>query len=227
MTATLIGIPGSHPVLAAELMLRYRGVSYRRIDLPNRLHRPFVGTVPVLHLDGRRIRTTMAIARELELSNGDAEAWADDVLQDCARVLAQWAAKHDPASLWTFAAESKLPFPKPLLKAILPLLGRAIFSTIRIPDDAVRERLAALPSHLDHCDDLLAHGVIGGDEPNAADFQIAACVRLLTLFDDLRAPIVERPVGGFALRVAPDYPGRFAAVFPPEWLSAQERSKPR
>lgn len=227
MTARLLGIPGSHPVLAAELMLRHRAVPYRRIDLPNRLHRPFVGTVPVLYLGGRHIHTTLAIARALDLSDGEAERWADDTLQDCARVLAQWAAKHDPASLWTFAEGSHLPGPKLLLKAILPLLGRAIFATIRIPDQAVRERLAALPAHLDHCDELIAHSVIGGAEPNAADFQIATCVRLLTLFDDLRPAIVERPVGALALRLAPDYPGRFAAVFPAEWLSAQERSSPR
>ena len=31
MRATLLGVPGSHPSLAAELMLRHKGIAYRRI----------------------------------------------------------------------------------------------------------------------------------------------------------------------------------------------------
>ena len=73
MTATLYGIPASHPVYATTLMLERKGVEYKRIDLPQWFHRPllrllrFPGTtVPALVLDGRRILTTMAIARALD-----------------------------------------------------------------------------------------------------------------------------------------------------------------
>jgi glutathione S-transferase len=227
VSARLLGVPGSHAVLAAELMLRHRGIAYRRIDVPNGLHRRIVGTVPVLWLDGERIQTTRAIAARLGLSDGAAEVWADETLQDCVRVLGRWAAKNDPSSHWSFAAGSHLPVPKLVLRPIVPVLGRALFARVQIPADAVRARLQELPSHLDHCDDLIAQGVIGGEKPNAADFQVAASVRLATLFDDLRDAIVERPVGRLALRLAPDYPGRFAPVFPAAWLSAQERSSPR
>ena len=73
MTATLYGIPGSHPVYATTLMLERKGVEYKRIDLPQWFHRPllrllrFPGTtVPALVLDGRRLQRSKAIARALD-----------------------------------------------------------------------------------------------------------------------------------------------------------------
>ena len=39
MRATLFGVAASHPSLAAELMLRHKGVDYRRVDLPTVTHR--------------------------------------------------------------------------------------------------------------------------------------------------------------------------------------------
>ena len=73
MTATLYGIPASHPVYATTLMLDRKGIEYKRIDLPQWFHRPllrllrFPGTtVRALVLDGRRIQTRKAIARALD-----------------------------------------------------------------------------------------------------------------------------------------------------------------
>lgn len=39
-------------------------------------------------------------------------------------------------------------------------------------EEAVRNTLARLPELLDHVDALIAAGTIGGERPNAADFQI-------------------------------------------------------
>jgi glutathione S-transferase len=39
-------------------------------------------------------------------------------------------------------------------------------------------QLAALSEQLDHVDGLLAAGVIGGEQPNAGDFQIATSARV-------------------------------------------------
>ena len=39
MSVTLYGIPASHPVYAAMLMLERKGVEYRRVDLPQWFHR--------------------------------------------------------------------------------------------------------------------------------------------------------------------------------------------
>jgi glutathione S-transferase len=60
--------------------------------------------------------------------------------------------------------------------------------------DRVRdEYLPALSAHLDHVDGLIADGVLGGERPNVADFQIASSVRLLMALDDLRPMIAARP----------------------------------
>ncbi|MDQ3586743.1 MAG: hypothetical protein M3375_00085 [Actinomycetota bacterium] len=84
----------------------------------------------------------------------------------------------------------------------------------RASDEAIRRDLAALPGLLDHVDELIAEGVIGGEALNAADFQIAASVRLLLTMDDLRSGIERRPAGAHALRVAPHFPGRIPPVLP-------------
>ena len=85
-------------------------------------------------------------------------------------------------------------------------------------DENVRRDLAALPGMLQQVDDWIAAGVLGGEEPNAADLQIAPSVRLAMTFDDLRPAIESRPAGKLAMRVVPDYPGKTPPVFPPAWL---------
>ena len=75
-------------------------------------------------------------------------------------------------------------------------------------DFATAERaIRELPAMLDHIDQLLADGVIGGDEPNAADLQIAPTVRLLLTVGDLRPLIEGRPLAAWARSVAPEAPG--------------------
>ena len=65
---------------------------------------------------------------------------------------------------------------------------------------------------------LLASGVIGGDDLNVADFQIATSLRLAMSLDDLRPAIEHRPAGKLALRVVQHYPGRVPPVLPAAWL---------
>jgi glutathione S-transferase len=88
---------------------------------------------------------------------------------------------------------------------------------MRTSEATARACLAALPGQLDRVDALLAEGVIGGERPNAADFQIAPSVRLMLCFDQLRDQIDARPAGAHARRYVPDYPGRFREVFPAQW----------
>ena len=78
--------------------------------------------------------------------------------------------------------------------------------------------LAQLPELLDHVDSLIADGVIGGDELNAADFQIAPGVRLLMALDQLRPMIEGRPAAALATRVVPNFRGRVPAGLPADWL---------
>jgi glutathione S-transferase len=221
-----------------ELMLHHKGIPYRRRDLPNmsqRVFLPLLGyrgrTVPVLRADDRRVEGTMRIARFLDeqrpdpaLAPDDAralelEAWADDTLQDNARRLAQWAAKHDRRSVLAFALGSRLPLPRPLLRTTIPVLAPLLLARFPATDEGARRRLEELPAHLDRVDAAIAEGVIGGAEPNAADFQVATSVRLLTLLEQVRPFVESRPAGKLALRLAPEYPGRFGPVFPDDWLA--------
>ena len=233
--ATLIGVAGSHPSLAAELMLRHKGIPYTRYDLPNISHRAILPllryratTVPVMKLDGRRVTTTRRIARALDalqpappLVTGEAmeraEAWADDTLQDTVRRLTRWAVVHDSEAMASFLAGAHPPVTA--LAPLLPVLRPAIGLQMRVPDTAAQACAQALPAALDRVDALLAEGVIGGEQANAADFQVATCVRLAMTLDQLRERIAARPAGAHALRICPDYPGRLRAVVPEEWLA--------
>ena len=62
-------------------------------------------------------------------------------------------------------------------------------------DDAERvgALVAGIPAQLDRVDRLIADGVIGGHEPNAADFQIAATLRVLMTYEDLAPAFEGRP----------------------------------
>ncbi len=62
-------------------------------------------------------------------------------------------------------------------------------------DDAVEADLAAFPGWLDRIDDWIEGGVLGGEPPNAADFQIASALGLAMTLDDLRPAIESRPGG--------------------------------
>ncbi len=80
--------------------------------------------------------------------------------------------------------------------------------------------VAGLPAQLDRVDRLIADGVIGGPEPNAADFQIAATLRVLMNYEDLAPAFEGRPAAALATRLLPEYPTMVPAGFvPPEWLS--------
>ncbi len=104
------------------------------------------------------------------------------------------------------------------MRAALPVLRPVVALQMRTSEDTAKACLAALPGQLDRVDALLAEGVIGGERPNAADFQIAPSVRLALCFDQLRPFIENRPAGRHARKLVLDYPGRFKEVFPPAWL---------
>lgn len=73
MNVKLYGIPGSHPVMSARLMLEHKGIEYRRVDLFPVVSRALVrvlgfpgNRVPAMKIDGRRIQGSREIARELD-----------------------------------------------------------------------------------------------------------------------------------------------------------------
>ena len=234
MKAKLVGVVGSHPVISAELMLRYKGIEFTRLDLPNMSHKLMLpllryrgSTVPVLTIEGKRVSGTMRIARALEALKPDppvfpadegAEAWADAVLQDGVRQLARYASTKDPEAMASFVSGPLLGIPERHVRRAMPVLRPVVALQLRTSDDTAKACLAALPGQLDRVDALLEEGVIGGERPNAVDFQVAPSVRLMLTFDQLRAHIEDRPAGRHARALVPDYPGRIREVFPASWL---------
>ena len=243
MTATLYGIPASHPVYAASLMLEAKGVPYRRVDLPQWFHRPMLrvlrfpgATVPALVLDGRRIQTTRAIARELERTRPEPpllpaepaarelveaiESWCDSDFQQMGRRLVYWALARHHSAIPTYLEGSNLILPRALVKPLAPPIIRILARDHRARDEAVKQDLANLPRLLDRIDAWIADGTCGGEPPNVADYQVATSLALLMTHDDLRPLIAGRPAGELAGRLAPGLPGRMPPAFPAEWLPA-------
>jgi glutathione S-transferase len=238
--AKLYVIPGSHPSRSAMLMLDRKGIPYKRVDLMPVISKGalralrFPGnTVPALKLDGSRIQGSQEIARELDRIKPDppllpsdpdqrakvkeAEAWGD-TFQHNPRQLSWWAFRRNRAPLESYSEGARLGIPVGLaVKTAAPIIAAAARLN-QASDENVRADLAALPGDLDRIDAWIKDGVMGGDEPNAADFQISPTVRLAMTFDDLRPAIEKRPAGELAMRIVPDFPGRFPPVFPPEWL---------
>jgi glutathione S-transferase len=190
-------------------------------------------TVPALKLNGRKIQGSREIARELDhiqpepaLYPADpekrgkveeAEAWGDE-FQQKPRRMSWWAFKRDRSPMASYSEGARLGVPVGLAvktgAPIVAIAARLNGST----DENVRADLAALGQDLDRIDGWIAAGVIGGPEPNAADFQLAPSIRLLMSFDDLRPFIESRPCGEMAKRIVTDFPGRTPPIFPAEWL---------
>jgi glutathione S-transferase len=235
--------------MAARRMLELKGVSYKRVDLMPVISRAALkamrfpsNTVPSLVIGERKITGSRAIAQELDrlrpdpplypsdhderVAVTDAERWGEEVLQPAARRISWNVLKRDRSPLASYAEGARLGVPIGLaVKTAAPIVAAA--SRMNSADDeAVRADLAALSGWLQRIDDWIAEGVLGADSPNAADLQIAASLRLLMSFDDVRPAIEDRPAGEMALRAIPDFPGRAASILPPAWLEPLRQSEP-
>jgi glutathione S-transferase len=240
--ARLYVIPGSHPSMAARLMLERKGIPYERVDLMPVISKGalralgFAGTtVPALRIDGRKVQGSREIARELEriqpeppllpadstarATVEEAERFGDVDLQPVARRILWWALRADRAPLESFARGARLGIPIGIaLRTAAPIVAAAA-RVNQASEENVRADLAALPGLLARVDDYISAGTLGGAEPNVADLQVATSVRLLMTLDDLRPLIETRPAGELALRVVPNFPGRVPPILPAAWLA--------
>jgi glutathione S-transferase len=242
--ATLLTVPASHPSLAAELMLRHKGVPYRRIDLVTAAHRGLLramrfprGTVPALRLNGRRVQGTREIAVALDriapepplfpsdperrAAIEEAERWGDQVYQPVPRRIIWASLKRDRSTVASYLEGAKLGIPVRLAVLTTPPIVRAAARLNHATDEAIRQDLADLPGLLDHVDGLIRAGVLNGPELNVADFQIGTSSALLATMEDLEPQLAGRPLLEHARRVAPGYPGHLPKVLPAAWLTAR------
>jgi glutathione S-transferase len=237
----LYTIPGSHPGVAAQLMLKHKGIAFKRTDLFPVISKLVVRglgfprqTVPAIKIDGKRVQGSREIARELErlqpepalfpadpekrAAVEEAERFGDEQLQHPIRQLIWWAFKKDKSPLRSFSEGAKLGVPIGLaVKTAAPIVALSAHFN-EASDENVRADLTALGGLLDRVDALIAAGTLDGGELNAADFQIAPSIRLAMTFQDLRPLIDARPAGRLARRVQPEIAGDIPPVLPPAWL---------
>jgi glutathione S-transferase len=237
----LYTIPCSHPGMAVQLMLRRKGIEFKRTDLFPALSRlilralGFPGpTVPAMKIDGRRVQGSREIARELErlrpepalfpadpekrTAVEEAERFGDEELQHPIRQTIWWAFQQDSSPLRSYSEGARLGIPIGLAtRTAGPII--AIEKRIHgATDENVRADLSALGGLLQRVDDLIEAGTLDGEELNAADFQIGPSIRLAMTMQDLRPLIEGRPAGRLAKRVQPEIAGDFPPVLPPAWL---------
>ena len=107
----------------------------------------------------------------------------------------------------SYSEGARLPVPAPVARLSAPVVVRAAGALNHADDANVRADLINLDLHLARADGWIEKGIMGGDEPNAADLQTAASVRLLLTVDDVLPRAEDRPSGRLARRLFPDYPG--------------------
>ncbi len=242
MDVKLYVVPSSHPCNTARLMLEHKGIEYRRVDLIPLIAKAYLrlrgfpgSTVPALEIDGRKIQGTLNMSRELERIKPqpalfpedsemrekveEAERWGDAMLQPIPRRIIWWCMKKDRTPMAGFIGDARIGVPTGLAVKLSAPIAAAMAMIDGSTDEAVRADLAHLPGVIDHVDRLIEEGVIGGEEPNAADFQIAITVRLLLCFEDLRPFLIRRPAKDLAMRIHPDLSGNIGPSFPSEWLA--------
>lgn len=224
LRATLYGFQGAPPSFAAELMLRHKGIRYRRVNviwfragrsLPAK---GFPGrTAPALLLNGQPVQTNRAIARALDEVVPDpplfpadpverwhveaAESFGDEVLQHATRRMFLWSSMRDPSCVTPHPAIGRMPFPRN--RWLRERLMRRPLAHYGITEAVVGRDFEALPGMLNLLDAFMADGVLGAPRLTAADLQIAPLIAALSGISALRAEVEPRPVATLIDRVLP------------------------
>ncbi len=224
--------------MTAAVAIEHKGLAYERVDLGagghNEEMQKMYGegrkTVPGLMVDGEPVHGSRAILARLEelvpepplfpepkaAEVREAERWGDEELQDLGRRLPFGALHFRPEAMGTFGGGEALD------PAGTDFAMKYVHRTWRyhgITAERLAGDLAGLPEKIDRIDRLAEDGVLGGQEPTAADLQIGATVRVLLTVGDLR-PLLEGRAGEtIARRWFPDYPGEIpAGAFPRGWV---------
>jgi glutathione S-transferase len=249
MGIKLYGTPPSPPSHSARLMLERKGLDHKVVWLLPGLWPALLrtrgfrgGTVPAMKIDGRRLQGSTVISRALEQLNPepplfpadperrlaveDAERWGDQILQNVPRRIVRWLSVHRPETKVMIAKDVGIPLPRFAAWINTPA-ARHLANKVDA-DREIQNAIAQVPEVLEHVDELIAEGVIGGEEPNAADLQIATSVRALLNVRDLDSVTWNRPAADLAVRHLPEFGTDFpAGLLPTEWLAplrASERS---
>jgi glutathione S-transferase len=246
MKLKIYRIPASHPCQAVIRGAELKGIDYKVVDLAP-LTQPIVATllfgsrtVPAMKIIGgpngtEKAQTTVKCLRALESIAPEpalypsepgarervlaAETWGVGEFQNLTRRIAWAGLAAKPEGLLTF--DSNLPFPDSISKLVGPAVVWGERRLNAATDDQVRSDLEALPGLIDEIDDYIAAGVIGNEQPNAADLTVLSNVWLLRSYADLRPFLDSRPSSRKATELYGEKPGEVPeGAFPAAWLTA-------
>lgn len=235
---TLHILPPSHPCLTAKAALAYKGLDFEEVilemgnqgDRIEEIYGEGRRTVPGAIIDGQPVHGSTEILKRLDElvpepslypepvadRVREAELWADGEFQDLGRRL-PWSALHfRPEAMGTFSGG------EPLDPAGTDFAMKFVRSTWKwhgITAEGLAADLAALPSMVAEIEAFAEQGLIGGENPTAADFQIGSTVRILSTIRDLD-PVLDGTVAReVAFRNFPDYPGEIpVGAIPAGWV---------
>ena len=237
----LYGFMGSNAVYTGTLMLEHKGLEFEFVKLPPAAHAPMMLImgfdtmgVPAIKIDGVRVQGTRWIARALDELYPDkplfpadpearraveyAERWGEE-LQNATRRIFYCASRRDRKAFMSVLGRGRGPVRRTLLRMMAPVIIKLATGMHRASDVAGREDVELLPERLDQVDAWIAEGRLGGEQLNAADYQIAVNVSALLLSEDFAPYIEGRPSAAHARRVAPDYEGHIGPIVPEEWMA--------
>jgi glutathione S-transferase len=218
---TMYAIPGSHAVRTGELMLEHKGIPFRRVNLPPGAHRLLVRVlgfpgdrVPAVKFeDGRRAQGTRELPRVLDElvperplvpddpEGLEAEAWADEVLQQWARRMVASAGVRDPDSLAGRGADGRLGVL--LTRGDRPrrAVARAVLKVFRVTEEQERDDRERTGEILDRADAWTREGVLNGERLRSPDFAVASSLALVEYILALQPELRRRPSMALVERV--------------------------
>jgi glutathione S-transferase len=246
MKLKIYRVPASHPSQAVIRGAELKGIEHKVVDLipPTQaiVATALFGarTVPAMKIIGgpngtEKAQTTLKCLRALESLAPEpafypsepgarervlaAESFGVGEIQNLSRRIA-WVALHsNPDALLSF--DSNIPLPDAMSKPFGPTVIWMERKINDATDEKVREDLELLPGLVDEIDDYIAAGVIGNEQPNAADLTIFSNIWLLSAFEDLKPFIDSRPAGRKTREVFGEAPGNVpAGALPAAWLTA-------
>jgi glutathione S-transferase len=236
-------LPGSHPCAAVEVALRMKSIPFSQVNLLPMLQMA-VGpvlyggmTVPGVRMDGERMVGSRTIMRRLDEMVPDppllpadaserakvleAERWGDEVFQSVPRRILDAGFLRNAACMESYVSEeTKLPLPRGMMRPALPVTAKLMALRNKAKDENVVADLNALPDQLQKVDAWIDEGLLGNEQPNAADLQIGSTIRLLETIADLR-PLLDGHRAAELTRYFPPIAGEVpAGTLPGEWLAS-------
>ena len=237
MKLTFHKLPPSHPCMTVEAALHHKGLEFETVTLQPGVHNAEMEkiygegktTVPGLVADGEPVHGSVAILAKLEeiapepplypdsiaVKVSEAEEWGDRELQDLGRRLTFGTLHFRPESFGSFGGVGELDPPGTdfAMKYIRQSWRYHGITAERLAGD-----LRGLPEKVERIEAFAADGIVAGEAPTAADFQIGATIRVLLTVGDLDAFLIGTAGESIARRWFPDYPGRVpTGAYPASW----------